>query len=142
MQARFSASNPKGIQKACLKEIRDAKRKNAAIIFLEYSYSGPTIKKLYNEARSYDRTYRAIKDVNDGSPQCHKVITHYSLPYTHIRVVGVNTEYCVYSTVEGLNKLYPTSKIEVVAKACNSAHDHQRGLTNMAANLKTVLIVP
>ena len=56
------------------------------------------------------------------------------LPRLNIKCVGVNTAYCVKSTVRGLQYSSPKSNIKVVADACNSEwgeDEHQFALDEM-----------
>lgn len=124
MQDAFSASRESSVLKACQREIMAAIRQKYAIIFLEFEHSGSTHSELTDLVKNYDKAYFKTKPDNDGSYEVNEVVKQRNLCH-NVRVVGVNTSYCVYDTVEGLRN-YP-GKITVVADACNCTY-HSFGL--------------
>jgi len=134
MQACFSASTKKTVQRNCQIEIRKAIKNNANIVFLEFEGYGPTLSSLTDIVAdaNYSKNYRAIKPINDGSESVLSLLRKKKLPRTNFRVCGVNTDCCVYSTVEGLDvKISKNLKIEVVSKACGSQYSHKEGIEDM-----------
>jgi hypothetical protein len=114
-----------------------AKRRNANIIVLEYQGSGPTIPSIKNIIGNYSKVWYKTKYSDDGSDQVMEVITTKGLS-RKIRLVGVNTDCCVYSTVSSL-ALRHKLKIDVAGDACNSNEDHIYGLS-MLRDLPGVVV--
>lgn len=128
MQKDFVSCNEPNVIRACQREIKLAIRRKTGIIFLEYEGYGHTIPELTNLTTNYDKTYFSSKATNSGSDEVFGIINTRNL-YQNVRVVGVNTSYCVYETVEGLKD--GLGKITVVADACN-CHSHRYGLNKIA----------
>lgn len=149
MQPSFSAKEEHDFTKNIQREIFSAMCSNAHIVFVEFSYSGPTLPCLVELPNNvgYKKSYVIEKHANDGSVEIAELIKDKSLPSGHLKVTGINTDYCVYSTVAGLSRIYPDSKIEVVEDSCaslwsegrpNNKH-HTNGIDAMSA-LRNVTI--
>jgi nicotinamidase-related amidase len=125
MQPSFSAKEEFEVTKNIQREIFSAIYDNAHIVFVEFSYSGPTLPCLLElpSTIGYKKHYVIEKHSNDGSVEVASIIKDKSLPADHIKVTGINTDYCVLATVAGLSRLYPDSKIEVVEDSCASLWD-------------------
>lgn len=121
MQYYFGASRNAKVQNGCKKAIRKAMRDDAAILFVEYATCGRTVPTLVALTYGYKMAHLVIKTDDDGSGDIIKTIQHMKLPANHIKICGVNTDYCVLDTTRGLKESCPKStKIEVIADACNS----------------------
>ncbi len=133
MQSPFTASRKPSVVKQCQTLIKKAVKDKAAILFVEYQDYGKTDTALTKLAKDYQRAYHVIKNNDDGSREVIKTINAKRLPKQNLRVCGVNTAYCVLATVLGLTKRLHNTKIEVVAKACNSCTStaHSAGLRQM-----------
>ena len=135
MQPRFVTTSAPMLVKACQREIIMAKRRKAAIIYLEFEGFGNTLGELTYFTHGYDKAYFATKNADDGSRQVIDLITKHNL-YHNVRVIGVNTSYCVLSTIRGLMDYH--GKITVVADACN-CYNHDFGLKRLAdMNIKII----
>lgn len=132
MQDTFSAANDARVRLNCSKEITKAMSAKAAIIFVEYSGQGPTLPGLTNLTIGYDLVFTTIKSGNDGSREVESVINDNDLPNDNIKVIGVNTDYCVLETVFGLSENMDPAKLQVIANACWSDYDHHHGLERMS----------
>lgn len=130
MQERFSASTRARVLKNCQREITQAVLDDAHIIFLEYRYCGPTLPNL-KEVLHSKCTFKE-KWSDDGSAEVESEVVLNRLP-KHFKVCGVNTDCCVYSTVQGLTARFPTATIDVIADACDSDWQHQNGIHKMIA---------
>lgn len=139
MQDKFPASNGPTIVSNCQREISKAIRDGAGIIFLEYSGYPATKKEIFDLVDGYNLARSTVKCCDDGSLEAQNVINEHNLNKDYIKVCGVNTDYCVRSTVEGLRELYPFAFIEVIADACDSSWDHSTGLLNIK-NIPNVLV--
>lgn len=120
MQPEFDAAlNPNVVVGVTL-EIQAAVARKSPIVFVEYDEAGDTHKGLYSLAKGYRKKARIIKYEDDGSRQIIRTIRRREFDLSHLRVCGVNTNACVQSTVEGLLKRLPESKIEVAKAACGT----------------------
>ena len=136
MQERFTASTRERARKNCFREISQAIRDDAYIIFLEFQNCGPTLPDLVNTLHT--KCYFKVKLSDDGSAEVESQVVLNRLP-KHFKVCGVNTDCCVLATVRGLTARFPMATIEVIADACDSDWHHQNGinrLVEMKGNVK------
>ena len=132
MQASFKATRKEYVRENCKREIIRAMDYGAAIIFVEYVGSGPTIPSLVKLTDDYERTFVTRKNSNDGSREVTNTIRNRKLASKRVKVCGVNTDYCVLETVSGLTRKLRDASLEVIADACNSSFNHLAGLHNIS----------
>lgn len=135
MQASFDASLDPKVQRSCIREIKKAMREQAPIVFVEYSGHGSTISELTDvvEQAHYKKVHHVLKHDDDGSDVIVEFLRKKHLPRSNLSVVGVNSNWCVRSTVAGLTYLLKSATIKVIADACNcnDTDSHRRGLNEM-----------
>jgi nicotinamidase-related amidase len=131
MQPHFVATTMQRAKQACAREIRKAIRDKAPILFVEYAHYGPTLPELTDLTKKYHRTYHVTKASNNGGKEVMEFLTQKHLPKLNLRVVGVNTDYCVAQTVQGINSACTNCNIHVIADACDSNANHISGLKYM-----------
>lgn len=137
MQYEFRAARKKQVLHEARRVIHEALKDRASVVLVEFSGCGRTSPTL---TRALDNPYCNVpwhvlkKYEQDGSDQVVGYLKGLKLPRKRIRVVGVNTDQCVLSTVVGLSEKMPRSKIEVIPEACNSdsRKGHHSGLERMA----------
>jgi nicotinamidase-related amidase len=134
----------------CLNEIKLANETNSPVYFIEYHFKPDWVtgERRNNDSRfrTYDLLwnqaslkYHIIKNKMSGGPELIKtLIKDYGYLPT-IKVVGVNTEQCVYSTVFEINEK-TQNHILIPAHACASDGNHDIGL-NLLKHLNKVIIV-
>lgn len=118
MQPAFHAASKSNVLVNVAREIILAKRSKSAIVFLEYEGSGATTPALMALTEGYALRANATKYQDDGSGQVVKVLNRREFPSRRLKVCGVNSNACVYATVNGLLDKLEKSKIEVVKDAC------------------------
>ena len=128
MQPEFEAASGEYVVNNCLRQIKTAIECDAHIIYLEYSGSGDTLPELKEPVEKYKHHYIEKKFTDDGSAEVQNAVNKNGLMIGRFRVVGVNTDWCIKSTVEGLRKRFPTSFVEVVVNACSSHDNHVKGI--------------
>jgi nicotinamidase-related amidase len=149
MQSHFYAKEELEITKNLKREILGAINNQASIVFVEFDHSGPTLECLTKlpEQHGY-RSYTIEKQQNDGSHEVGALVIDKSLPVKHFKVAGINTDYCIASTVIGLSNLFPDGVIEVIDNCCASLWsmygkpcnaDHKNGLA-MLKGIENVVI--
>jgi hypothetical protein len=142
MQAIFSSSQEPRVQQSCIREIKKAIRDRSVILFVEYAGYPATIPALTDivAQANYKRAYHVIKSRNDGGQEVTDFLTKHHLPKMNMRVCGVNTDYCVRETVDGIRRFLPTANLHVIADACGSTWDHKSGLRQMkqVPNVKVI----
>lgn len=135
MQAQFSASNGAKVQRSCVREIKKAMKDNATIVFVEFEGYGPTLPLLTNLVKDakYKKVHRVLKNTNGGGKEVAEYLRAKHLARSNIRVVGVNTSYCVLATVQGMNVHLNTSNLNIVANgcSCHGSSSHKYGLEQM-----------
>jgi len=134
LQPTFNVCHNSRIVNNAEREVRQAIRDKAHILFLEYHNCGDTVDQLTKITDRYSKVHYLEKNHDNGVLEIMKAIRDYDLPIQHIKVCGVNTDVCVYFTVHGLNARLPHSNIEIIADACDSQFgidDHLRGLDHM-----------
>jgi nicotinamidase-related amidase len=133
MQASFYTANGERIQKNCIREINKAIKDKAHIVFVEYEHHGPTLSRLTEVVQQahYRKVHCILKAGDDGSYEIREYLLARHLPRLSFRVCGVNTNWCVLSTVAGLREIIPNSQIKIVADACacHSTKSHTTGLS-------------
>jgi nicotinamidase-related amidase len=143
MQDQFSASKGEAVRKACVREIKSAMKNDATIVFVKYANYGPTIPLLTDLVKKtkYRKAHTVLKHANGGGDVIAKYLRDKHLTRANLRVCGVNTNYCVLATVQGMNTHLKNSNLHVVADACatnGGATGHKYGLDAMRklANVK------
>jgi hypothetical protein len=131
VQPKFPAA--KQIKKNCLREIKAAVKDQAHILFLEFDEYGSTYKTLTNYLHkiNYEKFTVGIKTLDDGSRVVKNLVYRKRMYRKKFKVAGVNTEFCVLATVEGLYFEFPKANIEVIERACWSAYRHAKGISLM-----------
>lgn len=154
MQDFFGVSNNMRVTKNCKREIKESIVNNGHILFVEFSGCGDTLNILTDLCTGYKKVHYVSKWSDDGSSQIANELAAHKIPAKNIRVIGINTDCCVQSTVTGLHDIFPKSKIEVVADACASLwaqgtsrrvklqqkNAHNNGLRNIANIGKVTLL--
>ena len=117
------------------REIRKAIQDKAPIIMVEYMPGDATIEQLSKVASEAMDKFKVVKKYrDDGSNVITKTIKDNDFPSKHIKMIGVNTDCCVYRTAVGLTTTLPGAKIEIVADACDSKwspHSHEDGIKRL-----------
>jgi hypothetical protein len=145
VQPEFSAAYNKRTQQNCIREIKKAMRDKAAILFVEFlpEIYGPTFPMLTNITKKYKKVYRVSKGQDNGGYEVVQCLIKNHLPRNKVRVCGVNSDFCVRATVEGVVSNRPNTAIHVVADACHTdsgAIGHKDGIKKMK-ELKQVKII-
>lgn len=133
LQSKFNVHHHSRVVNNVEREIRQAIQDDAHIVIVEYEGCGPTVDQLADLARQHSKIYRVEKKGDDGSIEVMETIKQHRLP-KQIKVCGVNTDVCVFSTIYSIHKHWPHASIEVVADACTSQwgpESHSRGLLNL-----------
>lgn len=128
MQPDFEAANGTRVIKNCVREIRMAVENGAHIVFLEFDGYGDTHPMLMTPVKKYKNAKIKFKRQDDGSAEVQEVVRKNGFMIGRFRVVGINTDWCVRSTVHGLRKRFPNSFVEVVDDACSSDDNHAYGI--------------
>lgn len=119
MQGQFaSANNPRTIA-GCQKLIVNASLNTHPIMFVEYMGYGETLPQLTQLVGAFEPKFRIHKTKDDGSEAVQETIKRCKVKPKKFIVCGVNTGFCVLSTVIGLHAASSQYHIDVVAEACN-----------------------
>ncbi len=103
-----------------LKEIRSAREKQAAIIFLELIDYPPTVSWLCTKPQT--RTHQEVqvmREYADGSDQVVAACKRLSFATHHFRICGMFAHACVFETTIGLSRRLPQTTITVIKSACD-----------------------
>ena len=133
MQGYFPSARSSRVIDNCLREVRKAIQDRAGVIVLQYKHCGKTLPAIMGLLDSYDRYEKKIKPHDDGSRQVVNTLRKRRFS-KNLKVVGVNTDCCVYATVSSLSQRSWNGidlRIKVIADACNSHIDHMAGLNEM-----------
>lgn len=118
MQPDFEAAFNPDVVIGVAKQIMLAKHKKWPVILLEYAGCSRTHQGFSDLLSGYPRRARISKSDDDGSYEVVRALERREFPFKNLRVCGVNTDACVWSTVDGLLKRLPKSYLEVVKDAC------------------------
>lgn len=122
MQRDFPASRDKRVIAGVVNQIKLAKKYGWPIVILEYNNTSfETHPVILSRLDDYRNRYIIMFKYRDGGgKQVLNACMRNGFPDKFFRVCGVNTSFCVYSTVEDLVK--DNKKVEIVTKACNCDH--------------------
>jgi nicotinamidase-related amidase len=125
MQSYFAASRFKRVRQVVLWEVHRARQHGWPIVLLEADDCGQTLGSIRLAVKDYHRAFRMTKWEEDGSDKVAMTLEGGVTRSKSVRVVGVNTDQCVYATVAGLRSL--GYQVTVNALGCNST-SHNYGL--------------
>ncbi len=125
MQEEFSAARGRRIQQEILQEIQRSRAKRWPIVIVEFEESGGTLPIIRRACKGYRRAVTITKENDDGSSEVLEALGDIT-KCRKVRVCGVNTDACVFSTVHGLQK--KGIKVEVWGPGTDSEEDHAFGL--------------
>lgn len=118
MQHGFPASKNSATRNAAAEYIQEAVDDGAFIIFLEFDGYGKTWSKLVRICKGYEKFRVLTKIENDGSYHVHSFLKYMRKKHIPIRLLGVNTNFCVQDTAKGLaSKGY--KDITLLFRGCN-----------------------
>jgi nicotinamidase-related amidase len=124
VQQGYSAAQNPTLLTNLLNEIKEARRNDAAILFvnmIEHEGIGKNIKRIWEAAYDYRYFAQVIKADTDGSDEVIGAFKKYRyFNKRNIKVGGVYTDVCVADTVNKLAKKLPHADIEVLSHCCNS----------------------
>lgn len=123
MQPCFEASLDVDVIVGVTCEIVKARQRGAPIILVEYrgfDIQDRTHDAFYDLLRNYKRRAIIGKSDDDGSREILQTLKRRQFNSRHLRICGVNSDACVWSTVEGLLEKLDNARIDVVKRACGS----------------------
>ena len=127
MQTKVPAAKHRATIDGCKAEITAAIAGNIPIFILELKSDqdfGPTLPELTNMLKGYANAHTVIKQQNDGSYILRQKFHDLGLqPEFQFIVCGINTEACVYETIDGLLCKFPKSKATIDRNAVNGNHN-------------------
>jgi len=115
-----------------------------AVVVLEYftfeplRFFGNTYDELFAAARVLNHFAMRAKADIDGSARVAHALKAMDVVCERFIVCGINTHACIEATAVGLTKLFPQSRIEVVASACNDFRGNDWSTFAQGANLTVV----
>ena len=98
--------------------VREAISKKAFVVVAQYKNAGDTHISITNALQTYPHKAYGWHNRNDKSPIIQTILRERHVFVRLIKVCGVNTEYCIWATVNGLAKKYYIP-IKVIESACN-----------------------
>lgn len=126
MQGGFKASKSRPTIRSIIQQIRLSKSYNWPIVVVEFEEFGKTLYTLRRELEGYDKVRYVTKDKEDGSDEIYGALRELT-KCLNLRICGVNTDQCVYSTVRGL-RMYEKYRINVWSPGTNSEESHEHGI--------------
>jgi nicotinamidase-related amidase len=121
MQNNFFATRNTNLKKNIIREIKLSKKHNWPIIILEFANCDRTLLCIRSLLNSYKNCFYEIKYENDGSKEViHAINKRITINNSkNIRVVGVETNFCVGDTIRSL--IHKKYNVSVVSNACRSS---------------------
>jgi len=154
-QRQFEAARCPVTLRAICREVDIARRANLPIVVLEFPpddllhaavelerHKGiitppprhdvlkpTTDRRVMDALAGYDKFCVRWKHQSDGSANVIYALWDHQWPSENFRVVGVNTDKCVYKTIRNLREQFrPQARIELVLDACNTTCDFDWGI--------------
>jgi nicotinamidase-related amidase len=141
MQEEFEASLEKEVNQEILRQIKLANRRKAPIVFVRFRGMGEINLSLIEQAEKGISLFTTKKDDNGSANILYK-LNQQGVSSDRLRICGINTEYCVLATVNGLIEIKPTIDIEVVKKGCTTIPvTSQEDLWNRFPKVKNIKLV-
>lgn len=120
MQPRFDACcYCRRVIRACVREIKKARKRRDDILFVEFVGYGETHCELRAAAGRYRRKFTCHKVTDNGAFTIARAVQQHDIAHQHFVVCGVNADACVRETIGGLIDRYPAAEITAVADAIN-----------------------
>ena len=141
MQPFFKAASYPEVVVGVTQEILAARSLRRPVIFLEYIGCEPTHYSLTGLLKGYALKARTRKDQDDGYREVESVLRRRGFGNDVFRVCGVNANYCVRSTAEGLAISFQSSKIHVVRRACGTDSESWDGWPSDYCRYKNMRLV-
>jgi len=110
--------NVKIVIKNVLKLIRQAKLAKAFVVVAQYTNAGETHMAIRKALKNYPYKAYGWHNKNNKSRIIQTILNDRKIFTRELKVCGVNTEYCVWATVNGLARKYGVP-IKVIESACN-----------------------
>lgn len=120
MQYEFRSAHCDKTQNNIIRLIKFFSKKNWPIVFVVYEGESPIVYPIRKHLKKLKNIFFVEKYKDDGSKEILECLRQHNLPNQNLIVCGVNTDYCVYDTCQGLLKQYPTPTVRVIKSACNS----------------------
>lgn len=135
----WSDAERKELVRAVRAQMRESMYAFQPIVLVEYTGCGRTTDELFDIVDEYSHVHILRKHTNGGGTKLAQYVAKHNLPEA-IKIVGINTDFCVLESVTGLVEQLPTAKVEVISKACDSPYDHRGGLRQLRklANVNVV----
>lgn len=104
--------------------IKQYKESNQYVLLVTFDGKGDVIPQIQEDLEGYPYQKTVVKKDDDGSQEIMAFFQEGAVFPSELRVVGINTCCCVFSTVEGLSKTIPTkTKVIVDPDGCH-CHGH------------------
>ena len=98
--------------------VREAINKKAFVVVAQFKNAGNTHSSIVNALQDYPYKAYGWHNRNDKSPIIQNILREKRVFVRSIKICGVNTEYCIWATVNGLARKYYIP-IKVIESACN-----------------------
>jgi hypothetical protein len=113
-----------------VQEVKLAKKRNDAIVLVEYYDCGDTHKPILDELEGYGRVTKVVKHNDDGGSEVVSACDKEGFDMTTMRICGVNRSACVSSTIGGIKRALgsrripsPLFEIAIEATWCSNPKD-------------------
>lgn len=125
MQPDFEPAKCDRICENIVKEIGEARKRQAHIMIVEFQHYGYTRPEILRALAGYGDWSVVLKNHDDGSREVLAKCENNGIPRDKLTFTfsGVNWQFCVYSTVKGLHeKGIPKENLNVLESCCNGPH--------------------
>ena len=100
-----------------IEEVQAAMEQNEHIILVEYAGYGRTSEKITDVLKDYSQQISTTKSMDGGGEEMLCALKRVGFCVETLRFCGVNTCYCVYSTIYDTWEIEPTANISLLAEA-------------------------
>jgi hypothetical protein len=104
-------------------EIARARDLGQPILVVSFRGCGPVDERIMDALAGYGCWHRVRKSFEDGGSTVSDASMFWRCGSECFRLVGINSDACVYETAVSLSNSYPQSRIEVLVEACDTAND-------------------
>lgn len=129
------------VVKTAQAEALRARRYKYGAILLECKGYGRTVSPIYELLHDYDKLALPIKEEMDGGREVLAAILDNKYDPDIIRVCGVNTDQCVFHTVQTIHRLSYKSDIILLKDGCGTNNNYNKNDFSIFKSMKKVHIM-
>lgn len=134
-----SRSRLQRLERHVTQQIADAKKRRQPIVIVEYQGEGKTVDWVSAKIGKYKKVYKVKKGQDNAYPSLRRCFDKHKIAPKKLTVCGVNTHYCVGSTLKSLVKEgYGVTVPWGAVDCCEKRYKQREFLNGFGGELKVI----